>query len=82
MDTQTDIQGLGIAVEDRLRRAGITSCSQLAETSPREVREVLGYLAQGSSVECWIEHVQALAREHASSEIVEVSEKTRPERGQ
>ncbi len=66
MDTLTDIQGLGIAAEDRLRRVGITSCSQLAETSPREVREVLGYLAQDTSIECWIEHAQALAREHAS----------------
>ena len=66
MDTLTNIQGLGIAAENRLRRAGITSCSQLAESSPQEIREVLGYLAQGSSVEIWMEHAQALAREHAS----------------
>ncbi len=65
MDTLTDIQGLSIAAEDRLRRAGITSCSRLAEASPREIREVLGYLAQGASVEKWIEHAQALTREHA-----------------
>ncbi len=64
MDTLTDIQGLGIAAEDRLRRAGITSCSQLAESSPQEVRKVLGYLAQGSSVDLWIAHAQARTRGH------------------
>ncbi len=63
MDTLTDIQGLSIAAEDRLRRAGITSCSRLAKSSPQEVREVLGYLAAGFNVENWI--AQALAREHA-----------------
>ena len=65
MDTLTNIQGLSIAAEDRLRRAGITSCSQLAETSPQEVRKILGYMAQGSSVELWIANAQELAREHA-----------------
>ena len=64
MDALTNIQGLSIAAEDRLRRAGITSCSRLAESSPQEIREVLGYLAQGSSVERWIEYAQALARGH------------------
>jgi predicted flap endonuclease-1-like 5' DNA nuclease len=65
MGTLTNIQGLSIAAEDRLRRAGITSCSRLAETPPQEVREILGYLAQGSNVERWIAHAEALAREHA-----------------
>ncbi len=65
MDTLTDIQGLSIAAENRLRRAGITSCSQLAETSPQEIRQILGYLAQGSNVERWIAQAQAFAREHA-----------------
>ncbi len=65
MDTLTDIQGLSIAAENRLRRVGITSCSRLGEISPQEVREVLGYLAQGSNVELWIANAQALAREHA-----------------
>ncbi len=65
MDTLIDIQGLSIAAENRLRLAGITSCSRLAEASPEEIREVLGYLAQGSSVELWIAHAQVLAREPA-----------------
>ena len=63
MDTLTDIQGLTIAAENRLRQAGIKSCSELAETSPQEIREILGYLARGFIVEQWIEHVQAIARE-------------------
>ena len=64
MRTLTVIQGLSIAAENRLRRAGITSCSQFAETSPQEIREILGYLAQGSNVERWIVQAQAFAREH------------------
>ncbi len=64
MNTLTEIQGLSIAAENRLRRAGITSCSQLAETSPQEIRQILGYLAQGSNVERWIAQAQAFAREH------------------
>jgi predicted flap endonuclease-1-like 5' DNA nuclease len=61
MDTLTDIQGLTIAAENRLRQAGIKSCSELAETSPQEIREILGHLAQGSDVEQLIEHAQAYA---------------------
>ncbi len=61
----TAIRGLSIAAENRLRRAGITSCSQLAETSPQEIRQILGYLAQGSDVERWIVQAQAFAQEHA-----------------
>ncbi len=65
MDILTNIQGLRIAAENRLRRAGITSCSQLAETSPQKVRKILGYLAQDSDIEDWITQAQALVREHA-----------------
>ncbi len=65
MDTLTDIQGMTIAAQNRLCRAGITSCRHLAETSPQQVREVLGYLAQGSDVEGWIAQAQALVRERA-----------------
>ena len=64
MDTLTDIQGLSIAAENRLRQAGITSCNRLAEVSPEQTREILGYLAQGSSVELWIAHAQARTRGH------------------
>jgi predicted flap endonuclease-1-like 5' DNA nuclease len=37
----------------------------LAETSPQEIRQTLGYLAQGSDVERWIAQAQAFAHEHA-----------------
>ncbi len=65
MRALTVIRGLSIAAENRLRRAGITSCSQLAETSSEEIRQILGYLAQGSNVERWIAQAQAFAHEHA-----------------
>jgi len=65
MGTLMVIPGLGIAVENRFRRAGITSCRQLAETSPQEVRNILGYLAQNSDIEGWITKAQALVREPA-----------------
>ena len=65
MNLLANIQGLSIAAENRLRRAGITSCIRLAEASPKQIREILGYLAQGSSVELWIAHAQVLAREPA-----------------
>jgi predicted flap endonuclease-1-like 5' DNA nuclease len=59
------IQGIGIVVENRLCRAGIKSCSELADTSPQEIREILGYLAQGSDLECWIARAQEFLREHS-----------------
>ncbi len=65
MHSLSVIQGIGIAVENRLCRAGIKSCSQLADTSPQEIREILGYLAQGSEVECWIAQAQEFLREHS-----------------
>ena len=65
MSTLIVIPGLGIAVENRFRRAGITSCRQLAKTSPQEVRKILGYLAQDSDIEDWITRAQALVCEHA-----------------
>ena len=48
------LRGIGIAAEDRLCRGGIKSCNQLVDTSPSEIREILGYLAQGSDIERWI----------------------------
>ncbi len=65
MDTLAEIPGIGIAAQDRLGRAGIKSCSQLADTSPQEIHIILGYLAQGSDVQRWIIRAQAFVREHA-----------------
>ncbi len=65
MGTLMVIPGLGIAAENRFRRAGITACGQLAETSPQKVRKILGYLAKDSDIEDWITQAQALVREQA-----------------
>ncbi len=65
MHSLSVIQGIGIAVANRLCRAGIKSCNQLADTSPQEIREILGYLAQESDVECWIARAQEFLREHS-----------------
>ena len=65
MNTLAEIPGIGIAVQDRLGRAGIKSCSQLADTSPQEIHIILGYLALGSDVQRWIEKAQALLGERA-----------------
>ena len=65
MDALSVIQGIGIAAENRLRCAGIKSCSDLADASPQEIREILCYLAQESDIERWIERARELIREHA-----------------
>ena len=65
MHSLSTIRGIGIAVEDRLYRAGIKSCNQLVETSPSEIREILGYLVQGADIERWIDQARELIREHA-----------------
>ena len=57
------IQGIGIAAENRLRCAGIKSCSDLADASPQEIREILCYLAQGTDIERWIEQARELIRD-------------------
>ena len=65
MDTLAEIPEIGIAAQDRLGRAGIKSCSQLADTSPQEIRIILGYLAQGFDLQRWIMKAQAFVREQA-----------------
>ena len=65
MDTLAEIPGIGIVALDRLDRAGIKSCSQLADTSPQEIHIILGYLALGSNVQRWIAKAQALLGERA-----------------
>ena len=56
----TAIRGIGITMQNRLNRAGITTYAQLAEAKPQHVREALGKLSQGASVEAWISQVQKL----------------------
>ncbi len=62
-DDLTAIRGIGIATQNRLYRAGIKSYGQLARASPAEVREILGKLAGGASVEQWIAQAKQLANE-------------------
>ncbi len=53
-DDLTTIRGIGIATQNRLYRAGITSYGQLARATPEDVRKILGKLAGGATVEDWI----------------------------
>ncbi len=65
-DDLTAIVGIGIATQDRLYRAGIKGYGQLAQTSPDDVREILGKFAGGASVEKWIAEAKQLAKEGKS----------------
>ncbi len=57
----TAIRGIGIAMQDRLNRAGITNYAKLAEAKPEHVREALGELSRGIKIEAWISQAQELA---------------------
>lgn len=54
VDDLTAIQGIGITLQNRLNRAGITTYAELAEAKPEQVREALGKLSRGAKVEAWI----------------------------
>ena len=60
VDDLTAIEGIGIVMQDRLNRAGITKYAQLAEAKPEQVREALGKLSRGASVEAWISQARKL----------------------
>ncbi len=60
VDDLTAIRGIGITVQNRLNRAGITTYAQLAEAKPEHVREALGKISQGASVEAWISWARKL----------------------
>ncbi len=61
VDDLTAIRGIGITTQDRLNRAGITTYAQLAEATPKQVREALGESSRGASVEEWISRARELA---------------------
>ncbi len=61
VDDLTAIRGIGIAIQNRLNRAGITTYAQLAEAKPDEVREVLGELSRGTKFEAWINQAREMA---------------------
>ena len=58
----TVIRGIGPTTRKRLNRAGIASVSQLARSSPEEIREALGAKAGGAEVEAWIEQAASLTK--------------------
>ncbi len=60
VDDLTAIQGIGIAMQNRLNRAGITTYAELAEAKPEQVREALGKLSLGAKVEAWISQAREL----------------------
>ena len=61
VDDLTAIQGIGITMQNRLNRAGITTYAQLAEAKPEHMREVLGgKLSRGAKVEAWISQAREL----------------------
>ncbi len=61
VDDLTAIRGIGIVMQDRLNRVGITNCAKLAEAKPEHVREALGKLSRGIKIEAWISQAQELA---------------------
>ncbi len=61
-DDLTVIRGVGIASQNRLYTAGITSFAALARASPDEVRESLGTFGRGAKVEAWIKQAGDLAK--------------------
>jgi len=60
VDDLTAIRGIGIAVQNRLNQAGITTYAELAEAKPEQVREALGKLSLGAKVEAWISQAREL----------------------
>ncbi len=60
-DDFTVIRGIGMVTQNRLYKSGIKSFAELARTSPEELRNVLGILAQGAKAEEWISEARVLA---------------------
>ncbi len=65
-DDLTVIRGIGIASQNRLYAAGITTYAALAGTPTEEVRRLLGNLARGAQVEEWIAEARELTGKDTS----------------
>ncbi len=61
VDDLTAIRGIGIVMQDRLNRVGITNYAKLAKAKPEHVREALGELSRGIKIEALISQAQELA---------------------
>ena len=62
-DNLTAIRGIGPTMQYRLNEAGIRTYAQLAQSTPEELRKVLGARAQLANVEDWIAQAQELAKQ-------------------
>ena len=60
-DDLTAIRGIGISKGNRLNAAGIRTYDQLARTTPKELRKILGSRAVGVRLETWIAKAKELA---------------------
>ena len=60
VDDLTAILGIGITLQNRLNRAGITTYADLAEAKPEQVRKALGKMSRGAKVEAWISQARDL----------------------
>jgi predicted flap endonuclease-1-like 5' DNA nuclease len=61
-DELTVIKGIGPGIQRRLNKGGIYTCSQLARSTPEELRQMLGDVARLAKVEEWIDEARKLAR--------------------
>ena len=61
-DDLTVIPGIGIATQNRLYAADITTYARLAQTSPEDVRKTVGTLARGANIEDWIARAAELSK--------------------
>ena len=60
-DDLTEIRGIGTAKGNRLNAAGIRTYEQLARTTPKELKKILGSLAEGVRLDTWITKAKELA---------------------
>jgi len=60
-DDLTAIRGIGMAKGNRLNAAGIRTYEQMARTTPKALRKILGSLAVGARLETWIAKAKELA---------------------
>ena len=54
-DDLTSIRGIGPGMRGRLNQAGIHTFAQIAQSTPEELRELLGDAGRLAKVEMWIE---------------------------
>jgi len=60
-DDLTVIRGIGASMQSHLNKAGIYTYTQLAASTPDELRRTLGAVARLAKVEEWIEQARELA---------------------